>query len=215
MRNRIVATPFALILVFTMPIKSASYAVPTNNIIEEKYNTTSRSISQALGRTAIYAMEELSGLIGTCVGSWSGIFITAVMGYVLLPRLGFDIEPESETYRTYSAFFIYYPMTATGAATGTTCTGKILRQKGSFTGALIGSALVITAVAFPEYLAHKYHLNDDIFESPWLELLFFPSIGTGAVIGYNYELFKSDKKELLYCLIGCTLSSIAYIFARL
>jgi len=152
MRKRIIIALFVLIFVSMMPIKSMSHGVPADSI-EGKHKTTSVCILQE----AIYATELLSGLVGAYLGSMTGLGIAGV--------------PMSETSR----FLIYYPMTAIGAATGTSFVGICLNQKASFPGALIGSALGVAAVV----------LCKDILPP----LSFCPCASIGAVLGYNYKTF--------------------------
>ena len=161
---------------------SMKHAVLTNSA-EWKHKTTSRSISQGcIGMTgAVYMTELLGGLVGAyLMGYYGGLYISIVAAQLLAPA--YDTYPEVLVCRVFS--FINPPAAAVGAATATTYTGIILNQKGSFAGALIGSAL---GVAVGTFICFGY-------DSSLLWHLRFPCASIGAVLGYNYVLGRPGTK---------------------
>lgn len=86
--------------------------------------------------------------------------------------------------------------------------GKMLGQEDAFTGAFTGSALA-SILAFPSLWILGLVLDSppSWFGSVYKPLGFLPyfstCISTGAVIGYNYKVLKSNKMELVRCLVGC------------
>jgi len=140
--------------------------------------------------------EESSGWIGALVGQCVGFFV----GGQLFP---FDWR---------SVYFGQFFVGAMGATAGTVFTGKILRQKGSPAGALIGGTLgsliagpsLFIMVVRSRTLRSALGLYGPSFG--WWPY-FSTCISTGAVIGYNYEALKSNKMELLECLVGCAVAS--------
>jgi hypothetical protein len=159
---------------------SMKHAVLANNA-EWKHKTPSTSISQWLGHTstdmseAVYTIELLGGLVGAySIGYYGGLIISCIVAQLFASD---DTYPEVLLGRVGP--FIYPPATAVGAATGTSFVGLCLNQKGSFTGALIGSALGAAVGTFIQFG----------YDSSLLWHLMFPCASIGAVLGYNYKTF--------------------------
>lgn len=193
MRNRIIVL-FAL--VFFIAINS-TYAY---DIEKQKVPTSS---SQGLGRITTYMIEEASGWIGALVGQCVGF---SCLGGIAMLAFG---PPDSELFWK-AVYSIQFFSGAMGATTGIVLTGK----DGSRTGALIGSALGSLMASSslwimgPAFGSRASWLG--LYE-PWFGFCpyFSTCISTGAVIGYNYKALKSNKMELLQCLVGCAVTSIA------
>lgn len=193
MRSRIAVL---LTLIFFLAIRS-TYAY---DIEEHKPPTSS---SQGLSRIGIYMVEEASGRIGAVVGQLTGVIVATMV---------VQFEDDPVIFQDYPTLCLiqFFPG-AIGATASTVLTGKILRQGGSLAGAFIGSALG-SLIAFP---SAYWIFRRDV---PWLGLYapgfgswpyFSTCISTGAVIGYNYGVLKSNKMELLQCVVGCAAVSIA------
>ena len=222
MRKRITGA-FVLIFVFIGPTKSFSYIVSANSI-GEKYKTRSANIlrgllghtticmteglsevprsslyndidkqkvlicsSQGLRRTGIYMVEQASGWTGAWAGTW-------------IARCIIPPEGRPNVLMAFSTIMM-------GTTASTVGTGKILGQEGSFTGALIGSALGSVIAYGSIFIPHPFNPYDRPEFFPHLYLP--PFISMGAVMGYNYEALKSNKMELLCCLIGCVVADAA------
>jgi hypothetical protein len=153
---------------------SMRYAV-TGDSVQKQHRSTSACILQEV----IYATEGLGGLVGAFSrGYCIGFCISGMVMY------GLYSIPEREGQGWYfTDLFISRPLTAIGAATGTSFVGICLNQKGSFTGALIGSALGVAAGTLLQF-----------WYDPSFWYLHYPCASIGAVLGYNYERFFLGKR---------------------
>jgi hypothetical protein len=192
MRSRIIVVLFILIFVFIVPMKSPSYGVPADSV-EKKHKSTTTCI---LKQTAIYGVEQLGGLVGNYA---TGMWYFCMWMRVVIARV-------EENY--WQGFSISMPLTT---APGTWFTGKILKQKGSFTGALIGSTIGTAAWAIPAELGYLKGSEYTDAGSP----LWYTSIG--SVIGYNYrEILKLDACSISGMLLTGVISyALPYILRYL
>jgi len=168
MRKRILVVLVVLSFIFMVPIKSMSYAVPADSV-EEKHKTTSACVSPEV----TYAMEALGGLVGAYSGYLIGfgISINVMFGLYSIP------ERERQGW-FFTDLFICRPLSGLGAAIGTSFVGLFFKPKGSFTGALIGSALGVAAGTLLQF-----------WYDPSFWYLIYPCASAGAVLGYNYKTF--------------------------
>ena len=189
MRKRVILT-LLLIFALMIPMRSASWAT--------------KNASKGLQRIATYTAEMgVAWIGGFCAVYGADLIFPYVYRYVpsvLLPKGDY--------------FFARYasPFIGMGATAGVVSVGTLLRQRGSFAGALIGSVIGAT---LPYFVWRIYPDIRGIWPSfslspsfPEDDLLLIggeivPDAAIGAVVGYNYKLVKDDKKELLYCFIGC------------
>ncbi|HID92621.1 MAG TPA: hypothetical protein EYP60_00865 [bacterium (Candidatus Stahlbacteria)] len=128
----------------------------------------------------VYALEAMGSVAGSYIAGQAlalGYYCCKVL--VLNPR-GYDVMDEQLTLH------FYYATLLLGPPIGVVGTGRILNQKGSCTGALIGSIIGTGAAAYIEMYRSG---PESLFPFPFLSLT---CAHLSPIIGYNYKTLASD-----------------------
>lgn len=161
---------------FTMLLSLQAFFIKAGLV----YPVTPDSTEQPSGtsRVLVYVMEGVGSLAGR-----GAIYGLSLLGFHYIKQHGYDVDEYKWILISYGASVLLGPPIGVGL------TGKIMHQKGSYLGALIGSVIGTGAATYVTYLHYR---RTGGFGGTIPTVLNWSCPYLGPVIGYNYKTFKDD-----------------------
>jgi hypothetical protein len=169
MKNKIRVVAL-LLSFFLFILPELSYCLSSDSIRQYKDMETIR----------VYASEAIGSVAGSYIAGQALVGGYYCLKVLVLNPMGYDVMDEQLTLH------FYYATLLLGPPIGVIGSGRILNQKGSCTGALIGSIIGTGAAAYIEMYRSS---PESLFPFPFLSLT---CAHLGPIIGYNYKTLAGD-----------------------